>query len=126
MLRTLAVTSGLASVVTAVAVGGGLMSAGTPVLDAAGDLAAAATGPSATPSVAPLVALSVAPLGRKELAERARQTVGDDAVATWAGLRLVEISAAGVTKAYALERLWRDCPLVELPESVTASPGPQD
>ena len=27
---------------------------------------------------------------------------------------------------YALERLWRDCPLVELPESVTATPGPQD
>ena len=27
---------------------------------------------------------------------------------------------------YALERLWRDCPLVELPESVTATRGPQD
>jgi HAD superfamily hydrolase (TIGR01484 family) len=40
-----------------------------------------------------------------EVAERASQVVGDDAVATWAGLRLVEISAAGVTKAYALERL---------------------
>jgi Cof subfamily protein (haloacid dehalogenase superfamily) len=40
-----------------------------------------------------------------ELAERARAAVGDDAVATWAGLRLVEISAAGVTKAFALERL---------------------
>jgi Cof subfamily protein (haloacid dehalogenase superfamily) len=40
-----------------------------------------------------------------ELAERARQAVGEDAVATWAGLRLVEISAAGVTKAFALERL---------------------
>jgi Cof subfamily protein (haloacid dehalogenase superfamily) len=42
-----------------------------------------------------------------ELAERARQAVGEDAVATWAGLRLVEISAAGVTKAFALERLCR-------------------
>jgi Cof subfamily protein (haloacid dehalogenase superfamily) len=42
-----------------------------------------------------------------EVAERARQAVGDDAVATWAGLRLVEISAAGVTKAFALERLCR-------------------
>jgi hydroxymethylpyrimidine pyrophosphatase-like HAD family hydrolase len=42
-----------------------------------------------------------------ELAERARAAVGDDAVATWAGLRLVEISAAGVTKAFALERLCR-------------------
>jgi Cof subfamily protein (haloacid dehalogenase superfamily) len=40
-----------------------------------------------------------------ELADKARQAIGDDAVATWAGLRLVEISAAGVTKAYALERL---------------------
>ena len=42
-----------------------------------------------------------------EVAERARAAVGDDAVATWAGLRLVEISAAGVTKAFALERLCR-------------------
>jgi Cof subfamily protein (haloacid dehalogenase superfamily) len=42
-----------------------------------------------------------------EIAERARAAVGDDAVATWAGLRLVEISAAGVTKAFALERLCR-------------------
>ncbi len=42
-----------------------------------------------------------------EVAERARQIVGDDAVVTWAGLRLVEISAAGVTKASALERLCR-------------------
>jgi Cof subfamily protein (haloacid dehalogenase superfamily) len=42
-----------------------------------------------------------------ELAERARQAVGEDAVVTWAGLRVVEISAAGVTKAYALERLCR-------------------
>ena len=42
-----------------------------------------------------------------ELAERARQAVGGDAVATWAGLQLVEISAAGVTKAFALERLCR-------------------
>jgi Cof subfamily protein (haloacid dehalogenase superfamily) len=40
-----------------------------------------------------------------EFSERARRAVGDDAVATWAGLRLVEISAAGVTKAFALERL---------------------
>jgi HAD superfamily hydrolase (TIGR01484 family) len=42
-----------------------------------------------------------------EVAERARRAVGDDAVATWAGLRVVEISAAGVTKAFALERLCR-------------------
>jgi Cof subfamily protein (haloacid dehalogenase superfamily) len=42
-----------------------------------------------------------------EVAERAREAVGDDAVVTWAGLRVVEISAAGVTKAFALERLCR-------------------
>jgi hydroxymethylpyrimidine pyrophosphatase-like HAD family hydrolase len=42
-----------------------------------------------------------------EFTERARHAVGDDAVVTWAGLRLVEISAAGVTKAFALERLCR-------------------
>ena len=42
-----------------------------------------------------------------EVAERARAAVGDDAVVTWAGLRLVEISAAGVTKAFTLERLCR-------------------
>ncbi len=27
---------------------------------------------------------------------------------------------------YALERLWRDCPLVELPQSVSAARGPQE
>ncbi|HJW63723.1 MAG TPA: Cof-type HAD-IIB family hydrolase [Actinomycetes bacterium] len=42
-----------------------------------------------------------------EVADRARRAVGDDAVVTWAGLRLVELSAAGVTKAFALERLCR-------------------
>jgi Cof subfamily protein (haloacid dehalogenase superfamily) len=42
-----------------------------------------------------------------EVAERARAAVGEDAVVTWAGLRLAEISAAGVTKAFALERLCR-------------------
>jgi hydroxymethylpyrimidine pyrophosphatase-like HAD family hydrolase len=40
-----------------------------------------------------------------EVARRARQAVGEDAVVTWAGTRVVEISAAGVTKAWALERL---------------------
>lgn len=63
MLRTATVTSGLASVATAVAVGGGMLSAGTPVLDAAGELAAAATGPSVTA------------LGADELAARARVPV---------------------------------------------------
>jgi Cof subfamily protein (haloacid dehalogenase superfamily) len=42
-----------------------------------------------------------------EVAERARRAVGEDAVVTWAGLRVVEISAAGVTKASALQRLCR-------------------
>jgi HAD superfamily hydrolase (TIGR01484 family) len=46
-------------------------------------------------------------LAFEELTERARRAVGDDAVATWAGLRVVEISAPGVTKAFALERLCR-------------------
>ena len=66
-LRTATVTSGLASVATVVAVGGGMLSAGTPVLDAAGELAAAATGPSVTPLVTPL--------GADELAARARVPV---------------------------------------------------
>jgi Cof subfamily protein (haloacid dehalogenase superfamily) len=43
----------------------------------------------------------------EEVAERARGAVGGDAVVTWAGLRVVEISAAGVTKAFALARLCR-------------------
>jgi hydroxymethylpyrimidine pyrophosphatase-like HAD family hydrolase len=40
-----------------------------------------------------------------EVARRARDTVGEEAVVTWAGTRIVEISAAGVTKAWALRRL---------------------
>jgi hydroxymethylpyrimidine pyrophosphatase-like HAD family hydrolase len=40
-----------------------------------------------------------------EVARRARQAVGEQAVVTWAGTRLLEISAAGVTKAWALGRL---------------------
>ena len=67
VLRTATVTSGLASVATVVAVGGGMLSAGTPVLDAAGELAAAATGPS--------LAASVTRLGADELAARARVPV---------------------------------------------------
>jgi hydroxymethylpyrimidine pyrophosphatase-like HAD family hydrolase len=43
----------------------------------------------------------------EQVTERARRAVGDAAVATWAGQRLVEISAPGVTKAFALERLCR-------------------
>jgi hydroxymethylpyrimidine pyrophosphatase-like HAD family hydrolase len=42
-----------------------------------------------------------------EVASRAGAAVGEQAVVTWAGLRVVEISAAGVTKAFALERLCR-------------------
>jgi hydroxymethylpyrimidine pyrophosphatase-like HAD family hydrolase len=40
-----------------------------------------------------------------EVARRARAAVGEQAVVTWAGTRLVEVSAKGVTKAWALERL---------------------
>ena len=60
LLRTATLTGGLASMATAVVVGGGVLSAGSPVMDAAGDLAAAAGGPS------------VAPLSADELAARAR------------------------------------------------------
>jgi hydroxymethylpyrimidine pyrophosphatase-like HAD family hydrolase len=42
-----------------------------------------------------------------EVAARARAVVGEQAVATWAGTRVVEISASGVTKAFALQRLCR-------------------
>jgi HAD superfamily hydrolase (TIGR01484 family) len=42
-----------------------------------------------------------------ELAGRARQVAGDEAVITWSTRDLVEVSAANVTKAYALERVCR-------------------
>jgi Cof subfamily protein (haloacid dehalogenase superfamily) len=38
-----------------------------------------------------------------ELVERIRALAGDEAVVTWSGVGLAEISAAGVTKAYALD-----------------------
>ncbi|HZD02724.1 MAG TPA: HAD family hydrolase [Actinomycetes bacterium] len=40
-----------------------------------------------------------------QLAARARAVVGEEAVITWSSRVLVEVSAAGVTKAYALERV---------------------
>jgi hypothetical protein len=40
-----------------------------------------------------------------ELAARAREVAGDEAVITWSTRELVEVSAAGVTKAFALERV---------------------
>jgi Cof subfamily protein (haloacid dehalogenase superfamily) len=40
-----------------------------------------------------------------ELAARARAVAGDEAVITWSTRELVEVSAAGVTKAAALERV---------------------
>jgi len=40
-----------------------------------------------------------------ELAERARQIAGGEAVVTWSTRQVVEVSAAGVTKAFALERV---------------------
>jgi HAD superfamily hydrolase (TIGR01484 family) len=39
------------------------------------------------------------------LAELARRVAGDEAVVTWSTRQVVEVSAAGVTKAYALERV---------------------
>jgi len=40
-----------------------------------------------------------------ELADRARRVAGDEAVVTWSTRQVVEVSAAGVTKAFALERV---------------------
>ena len=60
-----------------------------------------------------------------EFSERASRAVGDDAVATWAGLRLVEISAAGVTKAFALERLCQRLG-IEASEVVAVGDMPND
>jgi HAD superfamily hydrolase (TIGR01484 family) len=40
-----------------------------------------------------------------ELAEAARELAGDDAVVTWSTRQVIEVSAAGVTKAFALERV---------------------
>jgi hypothetical protein len=66
-VRTATVTSGLASVATAVAVGGGMLSAGTPVMDAAGELAAAAAGPSIpTLSADDLAARARVPVSRTD------------------------------------------------------------
>jgi hypothetical protein len=62
-VRGTVLTSGLASMATAVAVGGGMLAAGSPVTDAAGDRAAAAAGPR------------VASLSASDLAERARVPV---------------------------------------------------
>jgi Cof subfamily protein (haloacid dehalogenase superfamily) len=40
-----------------------------------------------------------------QLAERARRVTGDEAIVTWSTRQVIELSAAGVTKAYALERV---------------------
>ena len=67
VLRTATLTGGLASMATAVVVGGGVLSAGSPVMDAAGDLAAAAAGPSvATLSADDLAARARVPLSRSD------------------------------------------------------------
>jgi Cof subfamily protein (haloacid dehalogenase superfamily) len=42
-----------------------------------------------------------------DLVERIRVLAGDEAVVTWSGVGLAEISAAGVTKAYALDWVCR-------------------
>jgi hypothetical protein len=67
VVRTATLTGGLASMATAVVVGGGVLSAGSPVMDAAGDLAAAAAGPSvATLSADDLAARARVPLSRSD------------------------------------------------------------
>jgi Cof subfamily protein (haloacid dehalogenase superfamily) len=40
-----------------------------------------------------------------KLAERAREVAGEEAVVTWSTRQVIEVSAAGVTKAFALERV---------------------
>ena len=66
---------------TAVVVGGGVLSAGSPVMDAAGDLAAAAAGPStATLSADDLAARARVPLSRSDR----RDSVDQDKAATLA------------------------------------------
>lgn len=40
-----------------------------------------------------------------ELSGRARRVAGDEAVVTWSTRQVIEVSAAGVTKAFALERV---------------------
>jgi hypothetical protein len=72
-VRTLTLTSGLASVATAVAVGGGMLSAGKPVLNAAGDLAASAAGPS----IATLAADDVAARARTPISRSDRRDAVD-------------------------------------------------
>ncbi len=66
-IKTATITGGLASMATAVVVGGGVLSAGSPVMDAAGDLAAAAAQPSSTPLTADeLAARARVPLSRSD------------------------------------------------------------
>ena len=81
VLRTATLTGGLASMATAVVVGGGVLSAGSPVMDAAGDLAAAAGGPSVAPlSADDLAARARVPLSRSDR----RDSVDQDKAATLA------------------------------------------
>lgn len=47
-------------------------------------------------------------LPMEQLRDIALEVAGDDAVVTHSGFDLIEISAAGITKAYALERLCHD------------------
>jgi len=74
-----------------------------------------------------------APDGRVEaLHALAVELAGEEAVATVSGFELVEISAAGVTKAFALERLCgelaspppRSSPSATCPTTCRCSPGP--
>jgi hypothetical protein len=81
-IKTATITGGLASMATAVVVGGGVLSAGSPVIDAAGDLAAAAAGPS-TPATSlndELAARARVPVSRSDR----RDTVDRDKAHTLA------------------------------------------
>ena len=66
-IKVATITGGLASMATAAVVGGGVLSAGSPVMDAAGDLAAAAAKPSPTALTADeLAARARVPVSRSD------------------------------------------------------------
>ena len=78
-IKTATITGGLASMATAAVVGGGVLSAGSPVMDAAGDLAAAAAKPStSTLSADELAARARVPVSRSDR----RDTVDRDKAQT--------------------------------------------
>jgi hypothetical protein len=81
-IKTATITGGLASMATAVVVGGGVLSAGSPVMDAAGDLAAAANQSSGQSSTTPLTAEQLAARARAPLSRSDRRDSVDRDKAT--------------------------------------------